>query len=98
MTIEQRQAAAEKWANARADWEAADEQAERHDRLRVEASMRMERARKDLENVASIGPNVRTRVFVLPREVGSEDYRIVKVTFQTPTLTTVELLKTEPNE
>lgn len=97
MTIEQRQNAAVNWANAKADFDAADEQASHYDRLRIEASLRLERARKDLDLVACVGPNVRTRVFALPA-TNSRDRELVKVTYQSSIFTAVELLKTEPNE
>lgn len=104
MTIEQRQHDAEAWANAYADWLAADEQAHHYDQLRINAQTRLEACRRQLVVNACIGTNIRTRVFMVPSSGDSTKYSgigdLVKVTHDVNYTdeTQIELLKIEPNE
>lgn len=101
MTIEQRQRAAEVWADAYIDWEAAEEQAAHVDKLRINAQTRLAAARQEFAAVVLLGMGgPRSRVFMLNREVGSDAYRLVKATYNANLSDgmTIELLKTEPNE
>lgn len=97
MTIEQRQADAENWADAYRDWVAADEQAHQYDELRVQAMTRLDLAYGRVMNNAAIGAGVRTRVYMMPL-TNSCRRELVKVTYNSSNIPSIELLKTEPNE
>ena len=101
MTIEQRQADAENWADAYADWLAADEQAHHYDQLRINSQIRLDAARERLASSATVGtghPFPPTRVFIMPvaERPWQEPRKLVKVTYHNPGLV-VELLTVEPS-
>ena len=79
MTIEQRQHDAEAWANAYADWLAADEQAHHYDTLRTNAWARLDSARQALSLSADVSAQVPTRVFLMPTVTPRRE--LVKVTY-----------------
>lgn len=99
MTIEQRQVAAEAWADAYYDWQAAEEQANRYDAIRVQAYNRLDSYRADFVKACGISALSPARVFLLP-DTNSTRRELVRISYSNKFTDNVlvELLKTEPNE